>query len=210
MLTSSSQTNLPFNGLISINGSSHSIRVDHNHMVPNLGGEGFLISGWTYGVTDHNVMETTTGLNANFLEIRGNNWNGSSDPNGDVSWTDTSHFGSVQFMFAENNMCRTIPNGPPNTNFATCFDTEEGGRIVYRYNSLVNTEVQTHGMGHDGSGSPLVSGRDRGNRAEEVYGNAFNYTYSPGGARSQSIELEGGSMLWWGNSITGFKEVIFG
>jgi len=46
--------------------------------------------------------------------------------------------------------------------------------------------------------------------AFEVYGNVASHTYTPGNAFNQFLMMEGGTMLFWGNTTTGYKEMVMG
>jgi hypothetical protein len=194
-IMSSSQTSPSYGGIVAIGGLSHAIRFDHNHVEATVGSgsKGLQILSWVYGVIDHNVFQGT-GANVNHIEVNGSNWNNTADPNGDSAWNDLSYFGSEKFVFTENNSF--IGSG-------TAFDLQQGGKIVFRYNSLTQQNgIQTHGIGH--------GARDRSPRAFEVYGNVANFAYTPGSAFNQFLMMEGGTMLFWGNTTTGYKDMIMG
>jgi len=193
-LFTSSQANARNSGVINVNGNSHSFRMDHNHLNAGIGFRMLNIaSANVWGVIDHNLFDVANGTNVNQIEINGANWNGSNDRYGDASWADLSYFGSGNFLFAENNTFSS-PAG------ATAFDIEQGGRAVFRYNTLLNTRTQTHSLGHDGT-----TGRDRGPRAWEFYKN--NVTY-PAGPFAFLMDYEGGTSLYWGNTVSGFNTFI--
>jgi hypothetical protein len=193
-LFTSSQANARNSGVINVNGNSHSFRMDHNHLNAGIGFRMLNIaSANVWGVIDRNLFDVANGTNVNQIEINGANWNGSNDRYGDASWADLSYFGSGNFLFAENNTFSS-PAG------ATAFDIEQGGRAVFRYNTLLNTRTQTHSLGHDGT-----TGRDRGPRAWEFYKN--NVTY-PAGPFAFLMDYEGGTSLYWGNTVSGFNTFI--
>lgn len=192
-LFASSQTTARNSGVVGVNGNSHSIRIDHNHFVGgiccrmvNVGGA----NAW--GVMDHNLWEEQNGTNVNLIEVNGSNWNGTADPWGDASWNDLSYFGSNKFMFIENNTIRATGSSGIGSNV----DIQAGARAVFRYNTWTNVALQTHGIGHNT--------RDRGPRAWEVYKNSFTY---PGfGGYYTVTDYEGGTSLYWGNTIgTGYS-----
>lgn len=193
-LFTSSQTNSRNIGVVSVNGNSHSFRMDHNHFNAGIGFRMLNIaSANVWGVIDHNLFDVANSTNVNQMEINGANWNGSGDSHGDASWADLSYFGSGNFLFAEDNTFSS-PAG------ATAFDIEQGGRAVFRYNTLINARTQTHSLGHDGA-----TGRDRGPRAWEFYKN--NVTY-PAGPFAFLMDYEGGTSLYWGNTVSGFNTFI--
>ena len=194
LLFTSSQTNARNSGVVSVGGNSHSFRMDHNHFNAGIGFRMVNIAGGNvWGVIDHNLFDVANSTNVNQIEINGANWNSSGDAHGDASWADLSYFGTGNFLFAENNTFSS-PAG------ATAFDIEQGGRAVFRYNTLLNTRTQTHSLGHDGA-----TGRDRGPRAWEFYKNSVTY---PVGPFAFLMDYEGGTSLYWGNTVSGFNTFI--
>lgn len=182
--TGSGESTTADNGVIGIDGASHDVRIDHNHFNWAIGPKGVIVGGNVQGVADHNYVVTTT--NVNTFQILGNGWKGLSESaGGDQSWADLSYFGSSQFFFLENN---TFSG-------QHAFDCLQGGRLVFRYNTGTNAHLQTHGTGYDT--------RDRGCRAIEVYGN--NVT---GGGFSFWMQLESGSSMWWGNTVSGYNNFV--
>jgi hypothetical protein len=189
-LFTSSQTTSRNNGVIDLGGNSHSVRLDHNHFGAGICCRMINVSsGNVWGVLDHNYLDITNGVNVNQIEINGANWGGLGDPNGDQSWADFSYFGSGKFLFVENNTFTT-------TGGATSPDIQKGGRVVWRYNTMVNVRTQTHILGHDGS-----TGRDRSPRAWEFYKNTVTY---PLANYPYLMDYEGGTSLYWGNNVSGF------
>lgn len=177
-----------YHGVIVLSGGSHSVRVDHNHWANNsnpYGAKGLLTNGALWGVIDHNVFDGWT----NELAIAQDGWGGKSL--GDGSWADSSHWGSDEFIFAENNY---FING-------FVYDCSVGARIVLRYNVVgFHSQLQTHG----------TVGRERGCRAEEIYGNTFHYdSQNQSDYFSQWTMLESGTALVWGNSISGFRTFMY-
>ena len=191
---SSSQTANSYHGMVAVVGNSHLVRIDHNEFLCTLGTECFLYDGWQYGVIDHNYFQVTGNL-ANLIEAQGDNWLGlAEDAQGDRSWTDGSHFGDADNMFVENNTFSPGSGG-------TCFlDIEEGGRMVLRYNTLTACNLQTHATGHAGS-DPV-----RGVRKLEMYGNKMTYGSSP--ESGVTLDLEGGTFLSWGNTVTNYNSFV--
>ena len=187
-LYTSSQTTNRNSGIINILGNSHAFRIDHNHLqAGNCCRLTNYASGNVLGVFDHNFVDIPNGTNVNLFEVNGANYGGHGDGNGDYSWADASNFGTGNFMFVENNTF-SAQSG------ATVFDVEQGGRFVFRYNTLINVRTQTHSLGHGGP-----TQRDRGPRAFEVYKNVF---MMPAGNYAHLMDLEQGTSLWWGNTFT--------
>jgi hypothetical protein len=172
------------------------VRIDHNDWnLLNSGSKDINILGWLYGVIDHNYFGATLSppIVTNDIEFQDPFWNGDSDEGGqgNASWNDVSDFGTGDFMFAENNV---VVGGWLN-------DCTAGGRFVARYNYLgPGSKMQTHG---------LTTDQHRSCRAMEVYNNSMIYSSNPTTTNfAFMIELEGGTGLFWGNTITGFISFI--
>jgi hypothetical protein len=125
------------------------------------------------------------------LPYNGVNWNGHSDAgggDGDHSWNDTEHWGSSQFMFFEDN--RFQGNGGLG-------DVSQAGRFVFRHNTSTNgQQMYWHSQNN---------GRPRGARAGESYLNHWNAT----SVASNPVQaINGGSMLFWGNTVTKMQYLV--
>jgi len=178
--------NIKFNGVVSINGQTNSIRVDHSHFNTSTSGASMLqFQGAAGGVTDHNIFDGTEGGTSN--AVRAYNWgtfNSDGLGVGDQSWAAVTGFGSANFMFIENN----VFNG------GAADDCTKGGRFVMRYNTFnafaPAPVVQTH---------PTGGGeRERGCRAQEDYRNTFNI--QPSNYVNSCIWGSSGAMLIWDNT----------
>jgi hypothetical protein len=187
----------PYNGMISISGSSKLVRADHNDITFCInGGKGINIVGWLTGVIDHNVFSSTVAV-TNDIEFQEPGWNGVNDSGGqgNASWADDDHFGTGQFMFAENNLF---------TGGGWAYDCTAGGRYVFRYNYVgPQVKLQTHG---------LTSDQHRSCRNMEIYGNYFlfdpNWQSNANGTNfAFLLEWEGGTGLMWGNTMFGFLQM---
>lgn len=174
------------NGSIEISGSSQAIRIDHNHFYHQYS-TGLAIGHWTLGVIDHNFFEAPSGV-WNAIKFDEGYWNNDALGVGDQSWASPTNFGSSGFVFVENNEFHSSYNAA--TAYAN--DCTGGGRFVWRYNILVNTNQQTH---------PTGGGeRHRGCRALEIYNNSETGT---GGANVNYnfFWFSSGSALIWGNTV---------
>jgi len=206
---SSSNSSITYNGSLRFSGTSTSFRLDHNHFnqIDNVDMQ-FL--GWLEGVVDHNQFDAGF-PDENQMRFSEGGWNNDSLGYGDQSWADTSHWGSSQFLFAENNNFQyvgTVSNPTNNGGFA--FDCNQGGRFVFRYNNVgQQTALQTHGTG------PLLpgpGGGGRGCRAFEIYNNVMNFSWTQNNPTNNFffavIDFESGTSLWWGNTFTAYQKVV--
>jgi hypothetical protein len=161
-----------------------SMRVDHCHFNSLYQGKIIWVSGWVYGVADHNVFDFCRPTYA--FHIWHDTWGGASQVNGNGSWADYPWYGTGKFFFMEDNTVRS------NTRRAASFvDTFYGGRWVARHNYLLNCIPNGHGT---------EGGAARGQRASEFYDNTVNMTvlWSGGGQRS-------GTSLWHDNLFIGIE-----
>lgn len=178
-------------GTIQIFGSSHNVRIDHNHF--NISGYpgGSFASAWVrfygpeLGVVDHNVLDMGPNL--------GTTWNGiqvdttvqafdDSIGNGDGTFQNlATPWGTADFIYVENNQ---LNGGYGN-------DCAGAGLIVMRYNTFNGA---TLAMQNHATKSP--AGPTRGCRAMEFYHN-----YDTGTANSNAmIGMKGTTALVWGNT----------
>jgi hypothetical protein len=159
-----------------------SLRMDHCHFASLYQGRILWVTGWVYGVADHNVIEAF-GSTTPFL-IAHPSWGGPGQINGNGSWADYPWYGTEKFFFIEDN---TITR--PKIVFAG-IDSDNGGRYVARHNYFHNYVPGGHGT---------EGGAPRGQRASEVYNNTIHMTVAgKGGQRS-------GSSLWHDNIFTGVE-----
>jgi len=179
-----------FNGTVSINGYSQSVRVDHNHFY-NLTDLSIGFYGWEYGVVDHNLFDILGNTANNGVRVEHANWN--NGINGDASWADEHCLGTNQAIYVENNTF-SFPNGN-GAGYAN--DADNGSHIVFRYNTMNNVYFQVHDQTND----------NRGPRAFEFYKNVSKYTGNAGGA-APALAIRGGTGLVWGNTVTGFNGLI--
>ena len=181
------------NGMVSISGTNSNTRVDHNHFnLATYGSSGqnsigTRFTGWIYGVMDHNVCDDAGGVNE-CVNVWTDGYGGKSF--GDGAWADVTSFGSANFMYVETN---TFNSG------LYADDCDDGGREVFRYNTVNSAQTQTHPTG----GAP----RFRGCRAKETYQNTFNGLTSCNGSSGFSnclynaVWLSSGTGLVWGNTF---------
>ena len=162
-----------------------SMRVDHCHFNLLYQGKIILVSGWVYGVADHNVLDVRNGSFP--FHIWHDTWGGASQVNGNGSWADYPWYGTEKFFFMEDNTARESSV----TGAKSFVDTFYGGRWVARHNYLLNCIPNGHGT---------EGGEARGQRANEFYDNTVKMTvpWSGGGQRS-------GTSLWHDNLFIGVE-----
>ncbi len=167
------------NGIISINGIAYdyrTMRVDHCKF-DHLNGVNVLTRD-VLGVIDHNIVRAR---GKEFIQVWHAKWNGGE--HGDRSWTDTSHFGSSQFTFIEDNQFVYDSD-------YVAIDAYAGARYVARYNTFVRCSQGGHGT--------ESSGRLRSERAVESYNNTFVGNGNNGGL----VNSRGGVTIIHDNTVT--------
>jgi hypothetical protein len=174
-------------GDLVIDGYSTSVRVDHVHILIN-GSKGIGLVGCVSGVADHVFIETAQDITNDFAFLNGGNCGTETDGQGNVPWADTDHFGSNQFFYVEDTRM----------SHGYVSDCSNAGRWVLRYSTVVNGNF---GMANHGTHNQF-----RGCRAAEVYQNTFTFGSGSAGA---GIEHENaGTLLIWGNTVTGYRNVV--
>jgi len=179
--------------LVSIEGTSTAVRVDHNHFrVSNF--VGLFIGGSVTGVADHDYFEAGEVLDNVIAMHNGVGWNGSTEPvgnaKGDYSWADTEHFGSSRFFFLEDSRWSATDIG----------DGSDATRYVIRYSTITSVshgQMYSHG---------LTNSRGRGVRAVELYQNTYSRGTNSSSGPSQS--LNSGALLYWGNTSTNYRYMV--
>ena len=136
---------------IAIHGDCKSFRVDHNEFVSDGGYTSIYVSGYTYGVIDHNDF-----INGRVLVFE--------SLAGDESWQRPLTLGSANAVYVEDNYYYSDV-------FSTnAIDSNGGARWVFRYNVVVNTYCEAHGLQNAGQ---------RGTFSYELYENIFTTADNP-------------------------------
>jgi hypothetical protein len=172
---------------IQISGVSHQVRIDH--ITFNLFVTAVNMTGDTWGVIDHNTFnEPSSNAPAFATEVHHDAWQGVG-AYGDNSWAQPDTLGQAGAVYIENNTYSW-----PNTTYfpVGCFDTEAGGRLVFRFNTGCPF-VGMHGLDS--------SGRWRSGRQYEVYGNTFTAQTNPNNNMYTGIFLRGGTGMVFNNSF---------
>ena len=131
-------------------------RIDHCHFNQLYQGKLIWVSGWVYGVADHNVFD----LLGNTFPGNINEEKYGNKAHGDGAWNDYPWYGTDKFFFFEDNSFFR-PGGP-----YVVWDSGIAGRVVCRHNYIQNCMTGPHG----------TESRERGSRAFELYDNHFHAT----------------------------------
>lgn len=169
---------LGYNGTVRIMGTSQAARVDHVHF-KQLNDLNLAFYNWVYGVVDHSVFDGTSVING--VRVEHDTWNGYINGNG--AWADLPYYGTNKAIYIEDNTF----NCSGDNCFAT--DSDSGGHIVFRHNSLTNTIFQVHDQASD----------HRAPRMFEMYNNSFNASDS-NAQLFDSAQLRGGSGMVFNNT----------
>jgi hypothetical protein len=164
---------------------STSIRIDHCHFASLYQGKIIWITGWVYGVADHNVIQTRNSSFSFFIQHA--TYGGSSQYNGNGSWADYPWYGTEKFWFVEDNTIMGSGNGLN----SGLIDSDHGGRWVARHNYWKNAIPSTHGT---------EGGAARGQRVCEFYDNTVNWTIA-----SLGIGQRSGTSMYHDNTFAGIE-----
>jgi hypothetical protein len=170
-------------GIVHVDGSNtngSTFRFDHCKW-NNLNGGTVLDT--VIGVIDHNTF--VTDKSSSPIYPYASHWDGQNF--GDGSWATPTGFGSSQFLFIEDNIFTHSQQGQQ-----AVTDAYAGARFVVRHNNIFNGIVYAHGT--------ESTGRPRGGRAMEVYGNTFTGT----GINKIVGTSRSGGVLFHDNSISGY------
>lgn len=142
-----------------------------------------------FGVMDHNTVSSSSVLLGN---IHHSSWLGVGQY-GDNSWAQPDSFGTANALFFENNV---MNSGMQDCDEAPAGSTGGGCRIVVRYNHFtLNGETMLYFHGTDSTG------RVRGGRQGEVYGNTVTCTSTTTGCPT-GANLRSGVVLNYSNTYS--------
>lgn len=167
------------------------LRMDHTHWTTALNGVCLAVTfGASWGVLDHNLVvvpvSTSSGQSVTNWFRDGGGYTGDGFANGSFLWNKPTAFGTNQFIFFENN---SVTGGYFN-------DCNNGGKQVFRYNTIFHSIEQGHEM----------EGDARGCRATEYYKNSITCDAFNAGVASTRT----GTMLVWGNTTSGCSGQFIG
>ncbi len=174
------------NEMIFISGPSTSVRVDHCHTYMQMGSYQLKFQD-AYGVIDHNFFDGTGGWGG--VSIHQPNTSGA----GDEQWAQADQFGTANFVYVEDSQFNNSGIG----------DSQDGARFVYRYNTMLSTQSTGPQMAQHG----LDASNGRSTRASEIYLNSIVSSFS-GGQDQPTFSNNGGTMLFWGNTVTQYRSGI--
>lgn len=170
---------------ISIGGtvSSTAFRVDH--IAITLGVTAINVSD-AVGVIDHNIFHDGADKFTTLVQHR--SWKGVGNY-GDNSWAQADSLGTADAVYIEDNTYdfSSLTDFP-----VGCFDTEAGGRLVFRHNTGCPF-VGMHGLDS--------SGRLRSGRHYEIYNNSFTAQVSNLGNMYTGVFLRGGTGMIFNNTF---------
>jgi hypothetical protein len=182
-----------YNGVVSINGNSASVIVDHCHW-NQVNAVALQLYGAVLGVAyecrwDFPANSTNNGIRAYQGQLNG-------DSNG---WGDGSHsmplgMGSANAFYVEDSTFAAPASTGQVKPFAN--DMMNGGRLVLRFCSLSQVQLQTHGIE-----TPV---RRRGPVLWEFYKNIWTMPSIINDSVNEGFYLEGGTGMIWGNTLTGY------
>jgi hypothetical protein len=183
-------TSVNYWGTIAVYGTAGSSwRIDHN-IFNVLYAKNICTYGNSFSVIDHNTFYEIG------ISIEDNGYI-PNDPEGDASWSSPPTYGlnSSNVLYVENNY---FTNTTTYLGSVGATDGEGGGRIVFRYNTVMNDCFNNHGT--------ESGGRLRSERSFEIYGNTFT---CPSTATAMypiyaACMIRGGSGVIFSNTVSGY------
>jgi hypothetical protein len=182
-----------YDGVIAVFGvPGASWRIDHN-VFNQLYGKNICTYGDSASVIDHNTFYERYISVCCYGYIPG-------DTEGDISWSTPATYGlaSSNCLYVENNY---FTNTTTWLGSVGATDGDGGGRIVFRYNIIMNDCFNNHGT--------ESGGRVRSARSFEIYGNTF--TCPPSNTAMYPIFaaclIRGGSGVIFSNTVNGYSEL---
>ena len=118
-------------GVFNVRGTCKNFRIDHIKF-ENLTGRAINITGFSYGVIDNCQFQGTNGQNCVLV---------SYDNPGDTAWETALSLGTEHAVYVEDSNFSFTNMEPGNT----AIDARGGARIAFRYNTLDNILIGTHG-----------------------------------------------------------------
>ena len=182
---------------ILISGSSQQVRIDHITFNP-VEVTAINFAGFTSGVVDHNTFNEPANESPRFpTEVHYDSWQGVGNY-GDNSWATPDTMGmpgtianptsAATAVYIENNTYSYNSNYFP----TGCFDSESGGRVVFRFN--INCPfVGWHGLDS--------SARLRSLRHFEIYNNTFTAINNPLQNMYTGVFSRGGTGMLFNNNF---------
>lgn len=161
---------------ISIYGTGDAFRVDHIRF-DNIGGRSILVDGDVFGVIDHCEFIQPNGQGVIVSDNRGS-------PEGSTAWEEPLSYGTARAVYIEDSLFQWSSGEDGAT------DCGNGGRYVFRHNTVAGVTVGNHGM----------DSKPRSCMQMEIYDNTFvpvthNIWYA--------IQSRGGTAIVFNNTLTG-------
>ncbi|MGZ6394484.1 MAG: hypothetical protein ACXWQA_09805 [Pseudobdellovibrionaceae bacterium] len=158
------------------------LRIHHNRFNNKL----WTLRGgaYTHGLVDNNIFQGS----AYGMIVKGL---------GDTDWSTPLVLGTSDFFFVENNTFDW--NDWYGSTGAPTMDMENGGRVVFRYNTVNYGMAETHDMARNGMPSA---------NAWEIYNNTFS---RPNGTNGwKGLDLSAGTGVIFGNTFNGDYSIAIG
>ena len=170
-------------GIVTIDGGSTAVRVDHCHFYEPLSTYDLYFAG-VYGVADHVFFDSANGYGG--IKFNDSNY-------GHQSWATAEQFGTANGVYVEDSQLNRHAWG----------DGHWGARIVLRHNTVISPD--------DSRPSMSTHALDPGGRSVkqlEIYQNTITNT-SANSAGTPAFSVNGGTALFWGNTLAGYQFAIW-
>jgi hypothetical protein len=182
----SDHTGVPIQIKNNFNTPTSGFRIDHVrfHYTDDVGATIILITGLTYGVIDNCIFDLTAGLILQHYAYTENE----GVYQGTTSWSLPLDLGGPSAIYFEDNDVNFSSTG---NGYTGMNDSWTGGRLVFRYNDIMQAMFQTHG----------ARGSFRGGLKLEIYNNAMR---ADNPKWDRLAQLRSGTGVFFNNSISGY------
>jgi hypothetical protein len=174
-------------GCVLVVGTCKAVRIDHCRF-NRVHNRCIFLRNAICGVIDHCTFITNTG---GAITIFHDAWDGKSW--GDGSWATPIEWGGPSAIYIEDNDF----SSDNSTHLHGIMDEYAGARFVFRYNTVKNGVIASHGTGS--------TGRNRGVRQWEIYNNRFTFDPATSG---NAMHLRGGTGVVFDNTVVGISEFL--
>lgn len=140
-------------------------------------------SGLNTSIQPHGVIDNNDIKNGKIITTAAGNYISLSN-----AWADALDLGREEATYIEDNYFHTSIES--NTHKRLVADSNDGGKYVFRYNTVEHCDLLAHG---------LQAVDRRGTRKWEIYGNTFEILYSYTG---EAIDIKSGTGVIFGNDAT--------
>jgi hypothetical protein len=163
------------------------VRFDYNGAI----GGAIYVAGINYGVIDNCIFAGPGFVSIYLNSYIDGEWNANSllGKMGDAAWSLPLNLATDEAVYVEDCTWNFT-----SSDVSACFDMYNGGRIVFRYNRVNGTYLETH----------ATRGADRGGLKYEIYNNVMNGVRIGQAPFIWPVMLRSGTGVIFNNTVSGY------